>query len=166
MHGISIFVCFYSRMIYIKNKLYPCSDDVSETTISCIPKLVVPCSKLGQSRVYKVFFIAKIKLPCPFLNGGVSLKNQLIVSNIHCHYFLIILCDSMTRAYNARNMYFLRAQRASEASSQESFMLSRGVWKQWHISKTKHFSTMVHRRKNYCFHPLNPYPWWTDPTRP
>ena len=102
MHGIF----FYSRMIYIKNKLYPCSDDVSETTISCIPKLVVPCSKLGQSRVYKVFFIAKIKLPCTFLNGGVSLKNQLIVSNIHCHYFLIILCDSMTRAYNAWNMYF------------------------------------------------------------
>jgi len=39
MHGICIFVCFYSRMIHIKIKFYPCTDDVSQTAVSCIPKL-------------------------------------------------------------------------------------------------------------------------------
>ena len=39
MHGICIFVCFYSRMMHIKIKFYPCTDDVSHTAVSCIPKL-------------------------------------------------------------------------------------------------------------------------------
>ena len=75
MHVICIFICFYSIQEWstLENKFNPCSDDVSETTVSCIPKLAVPCSKLGQFRVHKAFFIAEIKLPCPFLNGGVSL---------------------------------------------------------------------------------------------
>ena len=38
--------------------------------------------------------------------------------------------------------------------------------KQLNISKTRHFWTMLHRRKNAYFHPLNPFPWWTGLTRP
>ena len=41
-----------------------------------------------------------------------------------------------------------------------------GKTKQLNISKTKHIWNMVHITKNTCFHPLNPFPRWTGPTRP
>ena len=59
----------------------------------------------------------------------------------------------------------MRAKR-SVASSQESLLWRYGKKKQPHISETKHFRHMVHRRKNVCFHPLNPFPSWTGPARP
>ena len=36
----------------------------------------------SRTHCHKAFFIANIKLPYPFLNGGVLLKVQLIVLNI------------------------------------------------------------------------------------
>ena len=41
-----------------------------------------------------------------------------------------------------------------------------GKTKQLNISRTKHIWNMVHITKNTCFHPLNPFPRWTGPTRP
>ena len=66
--------------------------------------------------------------------------------------------------------YIVIASAAERSGAQRSKLARELMWsiretECSRISKTKHFSNMLHRRKNVCFHPLNQYPSWTGPAR-
>ena len=52
----------------------------------------------------------------------------------------------------------LRAQRSEASLARELPVGVMGQKNNCVSQKTKHFWSMVHRRKNDCFYPLNPFP--------
>ena len=74
---------------------------------------------------------------------------------------LNFMCRKCRQLYNCE-----LAERRLSSQGERAPVPVYGKTKQLNISKMKRFWHMVYRTKNVCFHPLNPFPAWTGPTRP